>query len=127
MADIEEEGLKRVEAAIIADGEAVWRFRWMPADGCFLAGAGEEGRRERSTDVPHHAGMCQNGTVLTETRESPEPHHGRGLLGRVQRHALLRTRHHRSGRRYHVNTCSYQGTHFGPGSHRPWPRPQSWA
>ena len=28
MADIEEEGLKRVEAAIIATAEKPWRFRW---------------------------------------------------------------------------------------------------
>lgn len=64
----------------------------------------------------NNAGMCQNGTVLTETRES---------LNRIMdvdcwgvyngMHYCAPAIIEAAGGTI-VNTCSYQGTHFGPGS-----------
>ena len=72
MADIEEEGLKRVEAAIIADGGEAVAFPMDVAD----EGSWQELVKKvvdesgRLDVLVNNAGMCQNGTVLTETRES---------------------------------------------------------
>ena len=91
MADIEEEGLKRVAAAIEADG-------------------GE------ADVLVNNAGMCQNGTVLTETRESLT------RIMDVDCWGVYNGMHYcapaiiEAGGGTIVNTCSYQGTHFGPGS-----------
>ena len=96
MADIEEEGLKRVEAAIIADGGEAVAF---PMD-----------------VLVNNAGMCQNGTVLTETRESLN------RIMDVDCWGVYNGMHYcapaiiEAGGGTIVNTCSYQGTHFGPGS-----------
>ncbi|MFR3480426.1 MAG: SDR family NAD(P)-dependent oxidoreductase, partial [Eggerthella lenta] len=72
MADIEEEGLKRVAAAIEADGGEAVAFPMDVADedawrALVKKVVDESGRLDV---LVNNAGMCQNGTVLTETRES---------------------------------------------------------
>lgn len=118
LADIEEEGLKRVAAAINADdGEAVafpmdvvdedaWRKLVQKV-------VDESGRLDV---LVNNAGMCQNGTVLTETRESL------ARIMDVDCWGVYNGMHYcapaiiEAGGGTIVNTCSYQGTHFGPGS-----------
>ena len=64
----------------------------------------------------NNAGMCQNGTVLTETRESLN------RIMDVDCWGVYNGMHYcapaiiEAGGGTIVNTCSYQGTHFGPGS-----------
>lgn len=118
MADIEEEGLQRVEAAIIADGGQAVAFVMDVADeGAWQAlvekVVGENGRLDV---LVNNAGMCQNGTVLTETRESLT------RIMDVDCWGVYNGMHYcapaiiEAGGGTIVNTCSYQGTHFGPGS-----------
>ena len=118
MADIEEEGLKRVEAAIIADGGEAVAFPMDVAD----EGSWQELVKKvvdesgRLDVLVNNAGMCQNGTVLTETRESLN------RIMDVDCWGVYNGMHYcapaiiEAGGGTIVNTCSYQGTHFGPGS-----------
>lgn len=102
MVDIEEEGLKRVESAIGADGgEAVAVLMDVADEGMWQKLVEKVLNESGRLDVlVNNAGMCQNGTVLTETRESLNRIMDVDCWG-VQRHALLRARHHRERwRRY---------------------------
>ncbi|MDO5800878.1 SDR family NAD(P)-dependent oxidoreductase [uncultured Slackia sp.] len=118
MVDVVEEGLKRVEANILADGgEAV---------AVVMDVADEEGWQNlvarikeecgRLDVLVNNAGICQNGSVLTETRESLE------RIMDVDCWGVFNGMHYcapsiiESGGGAIVNTCSYQGTHFGPGN-----------
>ena len=132
MADIEEEGLKRVEAAIIADGGEAVAFPMDVAD----EGSWQELVKKvvdesgRLDVLVNNAGMCQNGTVLTETRESLNRIMDVDCWGVYNGMALLRTRHHRSGRRHHRQHVLLPRHAFrtpGASSATPWPRPPSWA
>ena len=118
MADIEEEGLKRVEAAIGADGGEAVAFPMDVADedawqALVKKVLDESGRLDV---LVNNAGMCQNGTVLTETRESLT------RIMDVDCWGVYNGMHYcapaiiEAGGGTIVNTCSYQGTHFGPGS-----------
>ena len=60
---------------------------------------------------------ARTGTVLTETRDPLNRTMDMDCWG-GQRHALLRTAIIEAGGGTIVNTCSYQGTHFGPELHR---------
>ena len=118
MADIEEEGLKRVEAAIIADGGEAVAFPMDVAD----EGSWQELVKKvvdesgRLDVLVNNAGMCQNGTVLTETRESLN------RIMDVDCWGVYNGMHYcapaiiEAGGGTIANTCSYQGTHLGPGS-----------
>ena len=131
MADIEEEGLKRVEAAIIADGGEAVAFPMDVAD----EGSWQELVKKvvdesgRLDVLVNNAGMCQNGTVLTETRESLN------RIMDVDCWGVYNGMHYcapaiiEAGGGTIVNTCSYQARISDPGasSAMPWPRPQSWA
>lgn len=116
--DIEEEGLRRVEAAIAADGGQVVAFPMDVADedawqALVKKIMDEDGRLDV---LINNAGICQNGTVLTETRESL------GRIMDVDCWGVFNGMHYcapaiiETGGGTIVNTCSYQGTHFGPGS-----------
>ncbi len=118
MADIEEEGLKRVAAAIEADGGEAVAFPMDVADedawrALVKKVVDESGRLDV---LVNNAGMCQNGTVLTETRESLT------RIMDVDCWGVYNGMHYcapaiiEAGGGTIVNTCSYQGTHFGPGS-----------
>lgn len=118
MADIEEAGLKRVEAAIRADGGEAVAFVMDVADedawqALVKKVLDESGRLDV---LVNNAGICQNGTVLTETRESLT------RIMDVDCWGVYNGMHYcapaiiEAGGGTIVNTCSYQGTHFGPGS-----------
>lgn len=118
MVDIETEGLKRVEAAIGADdGEAVaFPMDVVDEDAwqeLVEKAVGESGRLDV---LVNNAGMCQNGTILTETRASLT------RIMDVDCWGVYNGMHYcapaiiEAGGGAIVNTCSYQGTHFGPGS-----------
>ena len=118
MVDIEEEGLKRVESAIGADGgEAVAVLMDVADEGMWQKLVEKVLNESGRLDVlVNNAGMCQNGTVLTETRESLN------RIMDVDCWGVYNGMHYcapaiiESGGGAIVNTCSYQGTHFGPGS-----------
>lgn len=118
MVDIEEEGLKRVEYAIEADGgEAVAVLMDVADEGMWQKLVEKVLNESGRLDVlVNNAGMCQNGTVLTETRESLN------RIMDVDCWGVYNGMHYcapaiiESGGGAIVNTCSYQGTHFGPGN-----------
>lgn len=118
IADIEEEGLRRVEEAIEADGGQAVAFPMDVADEDAWQALVKKVMDERGRlDVLiNNAGICQNGTVLTETRESLS------RIMDVDCWGVFNGMHYcapaiiETGGGTIVNTCSYQGTHFGPGS-----------
>lgn len=118
MNDIREDELKRVEAAIIVDGGKAVAFPMDVADeGAWQVLVKKVVNECGRLDVlVNNAGMCQNGTVLTETRETLT------RIMDVDCWGVFNGMHYcapaiiESGGGTIVNTCSYQGTHFGPGS-----------
>ena len=118
MVDIVEEGIKRVEAQIAEDGgkavavtmDVVDEEGWQN----LVARIKEEDGR---LDVlVNNAGIFQNGSVLTETRESLT------RIMDVDCWGVYNGMHYcapaiiEAGGGAIVNTCSYQGNHFGPGN-----------
>lgn len=118
MVDINEEGLKRVEAQILEDGcEAVAVVMDVADEDGWQALVKRVVDESGRLDVlVNNAGICQNGTVLTETRASLE------RIMDVDCWGVFNGMHYcapaiiEAGGGAIVNTCSYQGTHFGPGS-----------
>ncbi len=118
MLDIVEEGLKRVEAQIIEDGgqavaivmDVVDEEGWQNLVTRIME---EDGRLDV---LVNNAGICQNGSILTATRESLT------RIMDVDCWGVFNGMHYcapaiiETGGGAIVNTCSYQGTHFGPGN-----------
>ncbi len=119
MADINDEGLARISAQIIEDGGECVTVHLDVTD--------EDGWQKLVKQVTdecgrldvlvNNAGMSQNGSVLTETKASLERivdvdvwgvYHGMHYCAP----AIIET-----GGGTIVNTCSFQGTHFGPGNY----------
>lgn len=119
MVDINEEGLQRVEAQIAEDGGEAVAVTMDVVD--------EEGWQDlvkkvvdesgRLDVLVNNAGISQNGSILTETKES---------LSRiidVDCWGVFNGMHYcapaiiEAGGGTIVNTCSFQGAHFGPGNY----------
>ena len=134
MADIEEEGLKRVEAAIIADGGEAVAFPMDVAD----EGSWQELVKKvvdesgRLDVLVNNAGMCQNGTVLTETRESLNRIMDVDCWGVYNGMHYCVTSQQVDPKRAAAPSSTRAPTKAlisdpGASSATPWPRPPSWA
>lgn len=118
MLDVVEEGMKRVEAQITEDGgqavsvvmDVVDEEGWQSLVARIME---EDGRLDV---LVNNAGICKNGSVLTETRESLTRMMDVDCWGVYNGMHYCAPAIIETGGGAIVNTCSYQGTHFGPGN-----------
>ena len=118
MTDINDEGLEQVKAAIIEDGgeavafpmDVVDEIAWQKLVKLILD---EDGHLDV---LVNNAGICVNGSILTSSRADLERMMDVDCWGvyngmRYCAQAIID-----AGGGAIVNTCSYQGNHFGPGN-----------
>lgn len=119
LADVDDEGLQRVKAQIADDGGKAVAVKMDVTDEEAWQSLVKQAVDETGhLDVlVNNAGISQDGSVLTETRES---------LARiidVDCWGVYNGMHYcapaiiEAGGGAIVNTCSFQGTHFGPGNY----------
>lgn len=118
MIDIREDGLRRVEAQIKDDGgeavvfpmDVVDEVAWQKLIAKILD---EQGRLDV---LVNNAGICVNGSILTASRQDLERMMDVDCWGVYNGMHYCAQAIIDSGGGAIVNTCSYQGNHFGPGN-----------
>lgn len=118
MTDINDEGLEQVKAAIIEDGgeavafpmDVVDEIAWQKLVKLILD---EDGHLDV---LVNNAGICANGSILTSSRADLERMMDVDCWGVYNGMHYCAQAIIDAGGGAIVNTCSYQGNHFGPGN-----------
>lgn len=116
--DVKEDELKRVEAAILEDGGEAVAFPMDVVDEVAWQRLVQEILDEcgRLDVLVNNAGICVNGSILTASRKDLERMMDVDCWGVYNGMHYCAQAIIDSGGGAIVNTCSYQGNHFGPGN-----------
>lgn len=116
--DVKEDELKRVETAILEDGGEAVAFPMDVVDEVAWQRLVQEILDEcgRLDVLVNNAGICVNGSILTASRKDLERMMDVDCWGVYNGMHYCAQAIIDSGGGAIVNTCSYQGNHFGPGN-----------